>query len=81
MNFFKSSGKKTFITGIGLIILGLIELILLALGSELVESNVSNSFQKILEGFGLIGLRAAYKAQEPKAKKVRVKNGDSGHQK
>ena len=67
---FKSTGKKTFISGIGLIILGIVQLVLYFLRPE--ENHAfggpTEAFQRIFEGVGLIGIRAKLNAVEPRDK-------------
>ena len=67
---FKSTGRKTFISGAGLILLGIVQLALYFLNPEGDHAfgGPTEAFQRIFEGVGLIGIRAKLNAVEPRDK-------------
>lgn len=66
---FKSTGKKTFISGIGLVLLGVVQLVLYFLNPDQHHGfgGPTEAFQRIFEGIGLIGIRAKLNSVEPRA--------------
>ena len=76
---FKSTGKKTFAAGIGLIVMGIVQLALFFMEPDKNHSfgGPTEAIQRIMEGIGLIGIRAKLNAVEPRSELRKEKESNA----
>lgn len=74
---FKSTGKKGYISGLGLIIYALGSVVLrFTMPEAEIGADLDSSFKLFMEGLGIIGLRAKLDSIEPR-KKIRTPTDDA----